>query len=83
MNLTGQAMALLSETLTQIQAKQISEKTKELLFNGSIGGYHLNSNYNKVMSDMGRAFGFSYNNKENGAVFFTYVTYVCLWIIQL
>ncbi|WP_441361398.1 GH36-type glycosyl hydrolase domain-containing protein [Acholeplasma laidlawii] len=69
MNLTGQAMALLNETLSISQAKSVADTTKKLLFNKENGGYHLNSNYHKIMMDMGRAFGFSYNHKENGAVF--------------
>lgn len=69
MNLTGQAMALLSETLSPKQADQIRLKTKKLLFEPQIGGYHLNSDYQKVLSNMGRAYGFAYNHKENGAIF--------------
>ncbi len=67
--LTGQAMALLSHTPTHEQAQKIAKHTKSKLFNPSIGGYHLNTNYEKVLSNMGRAFGFAYNHKENGAIF--------------
>src|SRR5690554_4500982 len=69
MNLTGQAMALLNETLTHEQAKKIAHSTEKMLFNEAIGGYHLNSNYGDVNLDLGRAFGFAYNHKENGAIF--------------
>lgn len=68
-NLTGQAMALLNQTITPSQAKQLADSIKTLLFNRSVGGYHLNSDYKKVLTNMGRAFGFSYNHKENGAIF--------------
>lgn len=68
-NLTGQAMALLNQTITHKQAKQLAHAIKKLLFNPSVGGYHLNSDYKKVLTNMGRAFGFSYNHKENGAIF--------------
>lgn len=69
MQLTGQAMALLGETPTQVMALKLVNKTKDMLFNPHIGGYHLNSNYEKVLTNMGRAYGFAYNHKENGAIF--------------
>ncbi len=68
-SLTGQAIALLSQTPTKKQAKELSRITKQLLFDKKIGGYHLNSNYHQVLTNMGRAYGFAYGNKENGAVF--------------
>jgi cellobiose phosphorylase len=67
--LTGQAMALLAHTPNQEQAKKIAEYTKAKLFDQTVGGYHLNTDYHKVLTNMGRAFGFAYNHKENGAVF--------------
>ncbi|MCD4826346.1 MAG: hypothetical protein K8Q99_01040 [Acholeplasmataceae bacterium] len=67
--LTGQAMALLSHTPNHTQAKKIAAYTKSKLFDKSVGGYHLNTDYQKVLTNMGRAFGFAYNHKENGAVF--------------
>ena len=69
LSLTGQAMALLAQTPSQEQAVKIAKKTKEKLFNPEIGGYHLNSDHKKVLHHMGRAFGFAYNHKENGAIF--------------
>ncbi|MBU1144212.1 MAG: cellobiose phosphorylase, partial [Firmicutes bacterium] len=69
MNLTGQTMALLSLTATPTQAGFIASKTRDLLFKEHLGGYQLNSNYNEVLTNMGRAYGFAYGHKENGAVF--------------
>ena len=69
MNLTGQTMALLNETATNNQALSIAKKTKELLYVKEQGGYRLNSDYKKVLTNMGRAYGFAYGHKENGAVF--------------
>ena len=69
LSLTGQAMALLAHTPSKEQALKIAQKTKEKLFNPNIGGYHLNSDHKKVLHNMGRAFGFAYNHKENGAIF--------------
>ncbi len=68
-SLTGQAMALLSMTIVKEDATTISKVVKNRLFNEDLGGYHLNENYNEVKMNMGRAYGFSYNHKENGAVF--------------
>lgn len=68
-SLTGQTMALLSNTASIEQALKISEYTKEKLYKKHLGGYQLNSNYNKVRLDLGRAYGFAYGHKENGAVF--------------
>lgn len=68
-SLTGQAMALLSETVNQEIATKIAKITKEKLYEENIGGYHLNQDYGKIKMNMGRAYGFRYNHKENGAVF--------------
>lgn len=69
MNLTGQAIALLSLTPTDEQAAKIASTTRNLLFDASLGGYKLNSNYHKILTNMGRAYGFAYGHKENGATF--------------
>ncbi len=69
LSLTGQTMALLSETVTKKRAAKIASMTKKALFDPSIGGYKLNSNFHEVKLNMGRAFGFAYGHKENGAVF--------------
>ncbi|PKK93032.1 MAG: cellobiose phosphorylase [Tenericutes bacterium HGW-Tenericutes-6] len=69
MNLTGQAIALLSETPTVEQAVLMASTTRNMLFDASLGGYKLNSNYQKVLTNMGRAYGFAYGHKENGATF--------------
>lgn len=66
-SLTGQAMALLSKTASPKQAASLAKKVKALLFEEAVGGYHLNSKYDHAK--MGRAYGFAYNHKENGAVF--------------
>lgn len=69
MNLTGQAMALLSKTPTLDQAKTLSQSTRAMLFDPKRGGYALNTDYKQVLTNMGRAYGFAYGHKENGAVF--------------
>jgi cellobiose phosphorylase len=61
-------MALVNDIATKDQATSLIRKTKELLYESNLGGYKLNTKYeeNKFF---GRAFYFSYNHKENGAVF--------------
>lgn len=68
-SLTGQAMALLNKTVSIKQAESIVRITKKHLFEQDIGGYRLNSNHDQVKMNMGRAYGFAYGTKENGAVF--------------
>lgn len=68
-NLTGQAIALLSQVPTPSQALTMAKHTKKYLFAPHLGGYRLNTDYQTVLMDMGRAFGFAYGHKENGAVF--------------
>lgn len=68
-SLTGQAMALLNKTLTTTEASKVAEITKKHLYNESIGGFHLNENFEEIKMNMGRAYGFRYNHKENGAIF--------------
>lgn len=67
--LTGQAMALLNKIATQDQAIKLAKKTKQKLYQQHLGGYQLNSMYQKEKKPLGRAFYFAYGHKENGAVF--------------
>ncbi|MDR4969107.1 MAG: hypothetical protein RG740_05765, partial [Acholeplasmataceae bacterium] len=67
--LTGQTMALLSKTATNQQASLVASTVRNMLFDQSLGGYKLNTNYQKPLTNMGRAYGFAYGHKENGAVF--------------
>lgn len=68
-SLIPQAMALVNNIASKEFSHILARKTKELLFDERVGGYRLNSNYNKVLTNIGRAYGFAYGHKENGAVF--------------
>ncbi|MDY0276943.1 MAG: hypothetical protein RBQ97_02545 [Acholeplasma sp.] len=68
-SLTAQTMGLINNIPSQKEVERIAKFTREILFDRSIGGYRLNSDYNKVMMNLGRAYGFAYGHKENGAVF--------------
>ena len=39
------------------------------LYDKTVGGYKLNTDFNELKTDLGRMFGFAYGHKENGAVF--------------
>src|SRR5690554_17286 len=69
MSLTAQAMALMNNIPSKEFSKKVAAATKEKLFDKNVGGYRLNSDYKKVLTNMGRAYGFAYGHKENGAVF--------------
>ena len=69
MMLTGQVFTIMSNTATEEQVKSIVKAADKYLYDKSVGGYRLNTNFNEVKTDLGRMFGFAYGHKENGAVF--------------
>ena len=69
MMLTSQVFTIMSKTATEEQIREIVKSADEYLYDGTIGGYKLNTNFKEVKMDLGRMFGFAYGQKENGAVF--------------
>ncbi len=69
MMLTSQVFTIMSEIATQDQIKDIVKSADEYLYDPSVGGYRLNTNFHEIKMDLGRMFGFAYGHKENGAVF--------------
>lgn len=69
MMLTGQVFTIMSNTATEEQVESIIKSADKYLYDKSVGGYRLNTNFNEVKTDLGRMFGFAYGHKENGAVF--------------
>jgi cellobiose phosphorylase len=69
MMLTGQVFTIMSGTATKEQVKSITVAADSYLYDESIGGYKLNTNFKEIKTDLGRMFGFAYGHKENGAVF--------------
>lgn len=67
--LTGQVFTLMGGVATDEQADKIIQAVERLLFDPGVGGYRLNSNFQEVLLNMGRCFGFAYGHKENGAMF--------------
>ncbi len=69
MMLTGQVFAIMSGTADEGQVKKICRSADRYLYDASIGGYRLNTDFKEMKFDLGRMFGFAYGEKENGAVF--------------
>lgn len=69
MMLTGQVFTIMSQTATKEQTAAITKAADRYLYEEKIGGYRLNSDFKEVKKDFGRAFGFAFGHKENGAVF--------------
>lgn len=69
MMLTGQVFAILSETATEEQTREIIRSADRYLYREAAGGYCLNTDFGELKEDLGRMFGFAYGQKENGAVF--------------
>ncbi len=69
MTLTGQTFALMGGVATPEQAHKILTNVRRYLYDRALGGIHLNTNFKTEQHDLGRAFSFSYGDKENGAIF--------------
>ena len=66
---TSQVFTVMSNTAQDDELQHIVVASDKFLFDPSIGGYKLNSNFNDAKMNLGRMFGFAYDHKENGAVF--------------
>lgn len=69
MTLTGQVFPILSGIASSEQIKKILKAAKKFLLDKKLNGFRLNTNFKKPQFDLGRAFAFSYGEKENGAIF--------------
>ena len=69
MMLTSQVFTVMSGIATEDQIKDVVKSADKYLYDEAIGGYKLNTDFREIKTDMGRMFGFSYGQKENGAVF--------------
>jgi len=69
MTLTGQVFPLMSGIPTEEQAEEILRSADQYLYDPSLQGYHLNTDFGSEPPALGRAFGFAYGHKENGAAF--------------
>lgn len=69
MMLTSQVFTVMSGIASEAQIADIVKSADRYIYDASIGGYKLNTDFREIKTDMGRMFGFSYGQKENGAVF--------------
>ncbi|MBW4085319.1 GH36-type glycosyl hydrolase domain-containing protein [Paenibacillus sp. S150] len=68
MTLTGQVFPLMGHAAAPEQIPQIIAAVERNLLDEKIG-YRLNSNFGGIQQNLGRAFGFAFGHKENGAMF--------------
>lgn len=69
MMLASQVFPIMSGGATEDQIKKIWISIKRYLKDKKLSGFRLNTNFNSLNLSLGRAFGFSYGDKENGAFF--------------
>ncbi len=86
MTLTGQVFPLMAGVATDEQVASVLAAAQAYLLDESVGGYRLNTDFGEVLLNMGRAFGFAFGHKENGAMFshmavmFGYALYQRGWV---
>ncbi len=69
MTLAGQVFAIMSGAATSEQLGEIVRSVNRYLWDESVGGCRLNTDFGDIPSNMGRCYGFAYGHKENGAMF--------------
>lgn len=69
MTLTGQVFPIMSGIATNEQVNEIYKSAKKYLWDPKLKGFRLNTDFKEIQPDLGRAFGFAYGEKENGAFF--------------
>ena len=69
MTLTGQVFTMMCGVATPTQAEAMIQSVQSWLWDKTVGGPRLNTDFNEVRLDLGRCFGFAYGHKENGAMF--------------
>jgi cellobiose phosphorylase len=68
--LAGQVFPIMSGVATEKDIPRIIRSVQRFLRDKDLGGYRLNSDFGlRHYLDLGRAFGFAYGTKENGAFF--------------
>lgn len=68
MTLTGQVFPVMGGIATDEQVGKIAQAVDHYLKDSNIG-YRLNSRFGGIQQNLGRAFGFAFGHKENGAMF--------------
>jgi cellobiose phosphorylase len=68
MTLTGQVFSIMCGVASDEQVRKISASVDRYLKDPKIG-YRLNTKFGGIQQNLGRAFGFAFGHKENGAMF--------------
>jgi len=71
MNLSSQVFAIMSGVATDKQLKNL-DLNKKHLYDKTLGGFRLNTNFGHSYLDLGRAYSFAYGDKENGSFLVTW-----------
>ncbi len=69
LTLTGQVFPIIGQVATNAQITAAFGTIKKYLQDKKLGGFRLNTNFHELQLNLGRAFSFSYGDKENGAFF--------------
>ncbi len=69
MMLPSQVFAIMSGVASPEQISSCWQSVKKHLFDKKLGGFRLNTDFRRIRMDLGRAYGFAYGDKENGAFF--------------
>jgi len=69
MTLTGQVFPIMSGVADRSQIKEIYRSAKRFLWDNKLNGFRLNTDFGEIYPDLGRAFSFTYGEKENGSFF--------------
>ncbi len=70
MTLTGQVFSIMSGMATEDEISAVIKSVDHFLKDKELGGYRLNTDFGvSHYLELGRAFGFAYGTKENGAFF--------------
>jgi len=69
MTLTGQVFPIMSGIAAKEHVDEIYRSVKRYLWDPKLKGYRLNTDFREIQPNLGRAFGFSYGEKENGSFF--------------
>ncbi len=69
MTLTGQVFPIMCKIATKKQLEEVIHSINRYLWDDTVNGIRLNTNFHEILLSMGRCFGFAYGNKENGAMF--------------
>ena len=69
MTLTGQVFTMMGGIADGKQINAMLEAADRYLWDESMGGYRLNTDFGEVFTNLGRFSGFAFGHKENGAMF--------------